>query len=47
MKQNRFVAERDRQFNIKQELEKCQDIFAYLLSDNQIVLEYFSLMGAS
>jgi len=29
-----FIAERDRQFNIKQDLEKCQASFAYLLSDN-------------
>lgn len=29
-----FIAKRDMQFNIKQDLKKCQARFDYLLSDN-------------
>ena len=43
IKKKKFVAERDRQFNIKQDLEKCQASFAYLLSDNPACGERFLL----
>ena len=38
MKKTLFIAERDRQYYINQELEKCQSEFNYLLSDNPAFL---------